>query len=264
MLTHRQREVFEYLKRCVAERGFPPTVAETAHYFGMRSQNAAAQHLRLIAQKGFIEIEPGRSRGIRIMDRDAIYKDAIHRDAIDRETAGAEEGVKKDVVKISEHNTKSDLTKISDPTKTQARERSMIVRERNAIPIVGRVAAGAPILAEENHDGTFLIDREAFARRIDYLLRVSGDSMIGAGIQNGDFVAVHRTPEARDGEIAVVRVGGDSSGEVTVKRIRRRGEILTLIPENPRLRPVDISLKEESVSIEGVVVGLIRTRIDGN
>lgn len=226
-LTARQAEIFEYLKRSVAERGFPPTVAEIAQYFGMRSPNAAAQHLRLIAQKSFIVIEPGRSRGIRIQEAPAAAQITNKRN-----------------IHITENQQKRGAA------------------HAGALPVVGRVAAGSPILAEENHDGMFTMDRDAFARRADYLLRVSGDSMIGAGIRDGDLVAVHRTPEARDGEIAVVRVGGDSSGEVTVKRVRRKGEILILIPENPRLKPVQVSLKEESAAIEGVVVGLIRTRID--
>lgn len=228
-LTPRQGEVFNFLKRNVAERGFPPTVAEIATHFGMRSQNAAAQHLRLMAQKGFIEIEPGRSRGIKI-NENADPADSKHRALTTKKS------------------------KRGNATFQGAHPNA-------TIPIVGRVAAGSPILAEENHEGTLTIDRNAFSRRADYLLRVSGDSMIGAGIDDGDLVAVHRTPEVRDGEIAVVRVG--AVGEVTVKRIRRRGEILTLIPENPRLSPVEISLKEESVSMEGLVVGLVRTHIGG-
>lgn len=211
-LTPRQAEVFAFIRQNVDERGFPPTVAEIAQFFGMRSQNAAAQHLRLILQKGFIQIEPGLSRGIRI---------------VRRETSGGSSRSRRDA-------------------------------SLRTLPVVGRVAAGSPILAEENYENTLALDPAAFRPRADYLLRVSGDSMIGAGIEDGDLVAVHRTTDVANGKIAVVRLGGDTSGEVTVKRIRRRGVTLTLIPENPALRPVELSLKDEPACIEGLVVGLVR------
>jgi len=122
------------------------------------------------------------------------------------------------------------------------------------LPVVGRVAAGAPILAEENVAGRYQIDPNLFTPRADYLLRVRGMSMRDAGILEGDLLAVHRTPEARSGQIVVARLGD----EVTVKRLRRRGNAVLLEAENPEFEPIEIDLRRDALAIEGVAVGVIR------
>jgi len=122
------------------------------------------------------------------------------------------------------------------------------------LPVVGRVAAGAPILAEENLQGHYQVDPNLFTPRADYLLRVRGLSMRDAGILEGDLLAVHRTQEARSGQIVVARLGD----EVTVKRLRRRGHAVTLEAENPDFAPIEVDLRREVLAIEGVAVGVIR------
>jgi repressor LexA len=122
------------------------------------------------------------------------------------------------------------------------------------LPVVGRVAAGSPILAEEHIQGRYQVDPNLFTPRADYLLRVRGMSMRDAGIIEGDLLAVHRTPEARTGQIVVARV----ADEVTVKRFRRRGHTVQLEPENPEFQPIEIDLRQESLTIEGIAVGVIR------
>jgi repressor LexA len=122
------------------------------------------------------------------------------------------------------------------------------------LPVVGRVAAGAPILAEENLQGHYQVDPNLFTPRADYLLRVRGLSMRDAGILEGDLLAVHRTQEARSGQIVVARLGD----EVTVKRLRRRGHAVTLEAENPDFAPIEVDLRRETLAIEGVAVGVIR------
>jgi repressor LexA len=122
------------------------------------------------------------------------------------------------------------------------------------LPVVGRVAAGSPILAEEHVQGRFQIDPNLFAPRADYLLRVRGLSMRDAGILEGDLLAVHRSSEARSGQIVVARLGD----EVTVKRLRRRGYSVQLLPENPDFEPIDVDLRRDSLVIEGIGVGVIR------
>lgn len=122
------------------------------------------------------------------------------------------------------------------------------------LPVVGRVAAGAPILAEENLQGHYQVDPNLFTPRADYLLRVRGLSMRDAGILEGDLLAVHRTEEARSGQIVVARLGD----EVTVKRLRRRGHAVTLEAENPEFAPIEVDLRREPLAIEGVAVGVIR------
>lgn len=122
------------------------------------------------------------------------------------------------------------------------------------LPVVGRVAAGSPILAEEHIQGRYQVDPNLFTPRADYLLRVRGMSMRDAGILEGDLLAVHRTPEARTGQIVVARL----ADEVTVKRLRRRGHAVQLIAENPEFQPIEIDLRQETLTIEGIAVGVIR------
>jgi repressor LexA len=122
------------------------------------------------------------------------------------------------------------------------------------LPVVGRVAAGAPILAEENLQGHYQIDTNLFTPRADYLLRVRGLSMRDAGILEGDLLAVHRTQDARSGQIVVARLGD----EVTVKRLRRRGHAVSLEAENPDFEPIEVDLRRDAMVIEGIAVGVIR------
>ena len=122
------------------------------------------------------------------------------------------------------------------------------------LPVVGRVAAGAPILAEENVQAHYQVDPNLFTPRADYLLRVRGLSMRDAGILEGDLLAVHRTPEARSGQIVVARL----ADEVTVKRLRRRGHVVQLEAENPDFAPIELDLRRDALAIEGIAVGVIR------
>ena len=122
------------------------------------------------------------------------------------------------------------------------------------LPVVGRVAAGAPILAEENLQGRYQVDPNLFTPRADYLLRVRGLSMRDAGILEGDLLAVHKTEDARSGQIVVARLGD----EVTVKRLRRRGNTIVLEAENPEFAPIEVDLRREPLAIEGIAVGVIR------
>src|ERR671915_822363 len=122
------------------------------------------------------------------------------------------------------------------------------------LPVVGRVAAGSPILAEEHVQGRYQVDPNLFTPRADYLLRVRGMSMRDAGILEGDLLAVHRTQEARTGQIVVARL----ADEVTVKRYRRRGHAVQLEAENPEFAPIEVDLRRDALTIEGVAVGVIR------
>jgi repressor LexA len=129
---------------------------------------------------------------------------------------------------------------------------------QGALPLVGRVAAGHPILAVENIESHYRIDPALFSPRADYLLRVRGESMRDAGILDGDLLAVHRTREARNGQIVVARVGAAGGDEVTVKRFRKRGREIVLLPENPAFSPIVVDPRATSFAIEGLGVGLVR------
>lgn len=129
-----------------------------------------------------------------------------------------------------------------------------VLKEQIGLPLVGRVAAGHPILSEEHIEDHLRVDPSMFNPVPHYLLRVEGMSMKNAGILDGDLVAVHRTPEVRNRQIVVARL----EDEVTVKRYRQEGKIVWLLPENDDFLPIEVDLNEEHLMIEGVVVGLLR------
>ena len=134
--------------------------------------------------------------------------------------------------------------------------RGIRLPEDSGLPIVGRVAAGSPILAEEHIEDRIEVAPGFFHPRADFLLRVRGDSMVDAGILDGDLIAVHKTPEASNGQIVVARV----EDEVTVKRFQRgrsRSKV-TLLPENADYTPIEVDLREQAFAVEGLYVGLMR------
>jgi repressor LexA len=128
------------------------------------------------------------------------------------------------------------------------------LRDQMGLPLVGRVAAGSPILAQEHIEAHYKLDPHLFNPKPHYLLRVHGMSMKDVGILDGDLVAVHRTPEVRNRQIIVARL----DDEVTVKRYRQNGSLVSLLPENDEFEPIEVDLKEQALVIEGVVVGVIR------
>ncbi len=133
--------------------------------------------------------------------------------------------------------------------------RGIRLRTEKGLPVVGRVAAGSPILAQEHIEETWDVPPDLFRPAADFLLRVRGDSMIDVGILDGDLLAVHKTPEARSGQIVVVRI----EDEVTVKRLRRKsGSKLLLEAENASYAPIEVDLRSQEYAIEGLSVGVIR------
>lgn len=131
------------------------------------------------------------------------------------------------------------------------------LREQMGLPLVGRVAAGSPILAQEHIETHYKIDSALFNPKPHYLLRVDGMSMKNVGILHGDLVAVHRTPEVRSRQIVVARI----DDEVTVKRYRQEGSVVWLLPENDDFEPIKVDLTKQEMVIEGVVVGVIRDNL---
>jgi repressor LexA len=146
---------------------------------------------------------------------------------------------------------------------TAGSSRGIKVRERGGpkfsrlleLPVIGRVAAGSPILAEEHVQARYQVDPNLFTPRADYLLKVRGLSMRDAGILEGDLLAVHRTPDAQSGQVVVARIGE----EVTVKRLKRRGHAVQLLAENPDFAPIELDLRRDEMTIEGIAVGVIRS-----
>ncbi|MCF8148519.1 MAG: transcriptional repressor LexA, partial [Sulfuritalea sp.] len=178
------------------------------------SANAAEEHLQALARKGVIELVSGTSRGIRLLGEALRSLQASRSKQYDLPIPG--------------------LAQL-------------------ALPLIGRVAAGSPILAQEHVDQTYYVENSLFQRQPDYLLKVRGMSMRDAGIMDGDLLAVQSTKEAKNGQIIVARIGE----EVTVKRFRRNKEVIELHPENPDFQTIIVE-PGEPFEIEGLAVGLIR------
>lgn len=196
-LTRRQQEILDLIRDSIIIDGYPPTRAEIARHFNFKSPNAAEDHLRTLARKGVIEMTPGASRGIRLVEHES------------------------------------------------------------GLPVVGRVAAGNPILAQENIEGHYEVAPDLFQPIADYFLRVQGESMKDAGILDGDLLAVHRTEQVENGQIVVARI----DDEVTVKRLRRTRSPyrIELLPENESFDVIEVDLRDTPFAIEGISVGVLRT-----
>ena len=123
------------------------------------------------------------------------------------------------------------------------------------VPLIGQVAAGEPILAQEHVESHYQVDPSMFKPQADFLLRVNGESMKNIGIMDGDLLAVHKTQDVRDGQVVVARVDDD----VTVKRLERKGSMVFLHAENEDFSPIEVDLTSQSLSIEGLAVGVIRS-----
>ena len=137
---------------------------------------------------------------------------------------------------------------------TEGASRGIRLTTEQGLPLIGRVAAGSPILSEANIQARYRLDPALFKPRADYLLKVRGMSMRDAGILDGDLVAVHRTHEARPGQIVVARL----HDEVTIKRLQRHGHHVELVAENPDFKPIVLDLRRDALVIEGTCVGVIR------
>lgn len=217
-LTARQQQILELVQTAIERTGAPPTRAEIAAELGFRSVNAAEEHLQALARKGVIELVGGTSRGIRLRSETL--------------RSMAESRIKQFSLPL--------------PSLSQL-----------SLPLVGRVAAGSPILAQEHVDQTVVVESHLFARRPDYLLRVRGMSMRDAGILDGDLLAVQKTREAKNGQIVVARIGD----EVTVKRLNKTRHGIELLPENPDFQPIVVPPDSEDFELEGLAVGLIRNNM---
>ncbi|WNN44048.1 MULTISPECIES: transcriptional repressor LexA [Winslowiella] len=130
----------------------------------------------------------------------------------------------------------------------------LMMEDESGLPLIGRVAAGEPLLAEQHIEGHFQVDANLFKPNADFLLRVSGMSMKDIGIMDGDLLAVHKTQDVRNGQVVVARI----DDEVTVKRLKKQGNVVQLLPENSDFQPIVVDLRQQTLTIEGLAVGVIR------
>ena len=217
-LTRRQQQILDFITRRINEQGYPPTIREIGEEMGIRSTNGVNDHLKALERKGFLRREGLKSRALR----------PVH-----METAAASGG-----------NVVSALIPETSPALS--------------IPVVGRVAAGAPILADENIEATVQIDSFFLgASRADkiFALRVSGESMINVGIFDGDYIFVRKQLEARRGDVVVAMI----DGEATVKRFEPDGDLIRFVAEHPTMAPIVVRRADfRNTSILGIVCGVYR------
>lgn len=220
-LTPKQLEVLAFIRRFMQSDGLPPTRGEIAEGLGLRNRQGIDQHLRALQSKGVIELVPGISRGIRLK--------------------------------------KEEFSSAPTPPAGTALRSKRTPLDPPGLPLLGRIAAGAPILAASHIEEHVAVDPSLFKPRADFLLRVRGDSMKDADILDQDLLAVHRTSEVRNGQIVVARLVDED--EATVKYYRRQGHTVWLEPANSAYRPIEIDVRARGLSIEGLAVGVIRTAL---
>jgi repressor LexA len=217
-LTDTQHAILALIGERIASEGMPPSQAEIARAFGFRGVRGAQYHLEALEAAGAIQRVPGRARGIRLVQSLPEHPD--HEDAV------------------------------SDPD-------AIAVDDAVRLPVLGQVAAGLPIGAGLDEgsgpEGYVVLDRVLFSPSPDYLLKVRGDSMRDEGIFDGDLIGVHRTRDARSGQIVVARI----DDEITVKLLKVGKDRIRLLPRNPDYAPIEV-LPDQDFAIEGLYCGLVR------
>lgn len=213
-ITDTQRAILALIAERIAAEGVPPSQTEIARAMGFSSVRAAQYHLEALEQAGAIQRMPGRARGIRL----CVAPDEVGlppAGAVAAETAGPDDALR--------------------------------------LPVLGQVAAGRPIGADTGSDAVVLLDRVFFSPTPDYLLKVKGDSMRDEGIFDGDLIGVHRTRDARSGQIVVARI----DDEITVKLLKIGKDRIRLLPRNPDYAPIEVEPGQD-FAIEGLYCGLVR------
>jgi len=215
-LTDTQQAILNLIGERIASEGMPPSQAEIAKAFGFRGVRGAQYHLEALEAAGAIQRVPGRARGIRL------------------------------VQPLPEHPDFGNAVGSNDPDVIDGAD---AVR----LPVLGQVAAGLPIGADIGSEAFVVLDRVLFSPSPDYLLKVKGDSMRDEGIFEGDLIGVHRTREARSGQIVVARI----DDEITVKLLKIGKDRIRLLPRNPDYAPIEV-LPDQDFAIEGLYCGLVR------
>ncbi|MBX6388574.1 MAG: transcriptional repressor LexA [Frankia sp.] len=236
-LTPRQRRVLEVIRDAVERRGYPPSVREIGEAVGLTSTSSVAHQLRMLEEKGLLRRDPNRPRAIEVVapeDGRPVRPTRRGRPVAGRGTPGRGQ-----VAPLRVHTMGADAAEDEAPSAATA-----------YVPLVGRIAAGGPILAEQAIEDVLPLPREIVGEGTLFLLRVVGESMINAAICDGDLVVVRQQPVAENGDIVAAMI----DGEATVKRFRRRGDRVWLQPENPAFDDIP----GEQATILGRIVTVLR------
>lgn len=240
-LTQVQRDIWNFIRNNVEERGYPPTLRELGDAFRISSTNGIRYHLRVLAQLGWLEHRKGSRRGLRLLNPDGT---SPYKKSLGEESA------------TSVHaDLPSNVVPFPEPRQPQG-----MPHWWKPLPVIGRVAAGSPILAEENKEDEIGVDQALFGGGPNvelFGLRIQGDSMVDIGIFEGDLAVVRKQRTARPGDVVVATV----NDEATVKRYLPETDRIVLKAENSRYDPILVT-PEDRFRIAGIVVGLIRRKID--
>ena len=255
-LTDRQRAILEFVARHIAEERFPPTIREIGQAMGIRSTNGVNDHLKALERKGYLERGEMKSRALvptKLAWKTVGMRQPGQASVASASSAPALAGGAPPTLRALDGGRSGPPTPIGAPRLIGGGLDGLL-----EVPLLGRVAAGAPILAAENHESTMRIDPSLLGRGSKegiFALRIQGDSMIGDGILDGDLVFVRSQPTARTGEIVVAMI----EGEATVKRYYPEGDRIRLQPSNPALAPIYVHGRDaRAADIVGIVVGVFR------
>jgi repressor LexA len=217
-LTPRQQRILNVLREAIEQRGYPPSIREIGDLVGLASSSSVAHQLRVLEQKGFIKRDPNRPRALEVFIPELM---AARRAMSSADDSGF------------------DVTGIGDA-----------VPEATQVPLVGRIAAGGPILAEERVEEIFPLPKTLVGEGTLFMLEVAGDSMVDAAICNGDYVVVRQEQTAQNGEIVAALIGD----EATVKTLQRKDGHVWLLPHNDAYEPID----GDNATILGIVTAVLR------
>lgn len=229
-LTARQRRILEVIREAVATRGYPPSVRELGERIGLASPSSVSYQLKILEEKGFLRRDPNRPRAIEVIIPSGEQGSTLHPATPNQATQNQ---ATRDETRIHESGAYDD-----NP-------------EAVRVPVVGRIAAGGPILAEEAVEDVFALPKQLVGEGNLFLLEVRGDSMVDAAICDGDWVVIRQQPTAENGEIVAALL----DNEATVKTFRRTGRQVWLIPHNPSYEPID----GNEATILGKVVAVLRS-----
>ena len=234
-LSDTQQAILSLIAERIDSEGVPPSQTEIARALGFSGVRGAQYHLEILERAGAIKRIPGQARGIRLCQPTAVAA------GVDDDEPATGSG--------THFNP-------SRPARSPASRQAAAAPARDDVlrlPVLGRVAAGTPIGADIDGEQVVLLDRSFFFPTPDYLLKVKGDSMRDDGILDGDLIGVHRTSEARSGQIVVARI----DDEITVKLLKIGKDRIRLLPRNPDFAPIEV-LPDQDFAIEGLYCGLVR------
>ncbi len=253
-LTRRQQAILHFVVARIAAHGLPPTLAEIAQAFEFNQARAAQKHLAALATKGYLELLPGKARGIRILRTPINSGFGDFNNGNNGTPTDWDDPNSGTPIELPIELGGGSAGQFGDTHRNKFRTPIKIRATTLVLPIRGRVAAGSPIgPASEEEAPHLVLDRALFSRTPHYLLRVQGDSMQEEGILDGDLIAVHHTPVAEHGEIVVARL----DNEFTVKRLNCEPGRVLLLPHNADYAPLEV-LPTADFAIEGLYCGLVR------